>query len=213
MAQPYRRGSRWYLKYKDASGRWHDQVCDASTKGDAVLLLREIQVAEDRARNGLDRRPPRDGGGTVDAMVEWWVAKFLSKRASYSQCIGTIRRHIIGSSLGARRLVDVTPGRVDAFLEEKSADFSAETVNHLRGYLGRAFNMALRTQRFVGTNPVTSVPKRKVPHRLPDYLRPEEIVPVLANVPDRWRCLFAAALYTGMSGTVAATSAGKLSTP
>ena len=97
MAQPYRRGNRWYLKYKDASGRWHDQVCDASTKGDAVLLLREIQVAEDRARNGLDRRPPRDGGGTVDAMVEWWVEKFLSKRASYSQCIGTIRKHIIGS--------------------------------------------------------------------------------------------------------------------
>jgi len=88
--------------------------------------------------------------------------------------------------------------RVEAFLEEKSTDYSTETVNHLRGYLGRAFNMALRTQRFVGANPVTSVPKRKVPHRLPDYLRPEEIVPVLANVPDRWRCLFAAALYTGM---------------
>jgi len=198
MAQPYRRGNRWYLKYKDASGRWQDRVCDARTKGDAVLLLREIQVAEDRARNGLDKRPPRDGGGTVDAMVTWWVEKFLSKRASYSQCIGTIRKHIIGSPLGARRLVDVTPGRVEAFLEEKTADFSAETVNHLRGYLGRAFNMAIRTQCFVGTNPVTSVPKRKVPHRLPDYLRPEEIVPVLANVPDRWRCLFAAALYTGM---------------
>ena len=69
MAQPYRRGNRWYLKYKDASGRWHDRVCDARTKGDAVELLREIQVAEDRARNGVDKRPPRDGGGTVDAMV------------------------------------------------------------------------------------------------------------------------------------------------
>src|SRR5207237_1440638 len=129
-------GTRWYLKYKDAAGRWQDRVCDARTKGHAVELLREIQVAEDRARNGLDKRPPRDGGGTVDAMVTWWVERFLSKRASYSQCIGTI--------------------------------------------------------------PVTSVPKRKVPRRLPDYLRPEEIVPVLANVPDRWRCLFAAALYTGM---------------
>lgn len=70
MAQPYLRGNRWYLKYKDASGRWQDRVCDARTKGQAVELLREIQVAEDRARNGLDKRPPRDGGGTVDAMVE-----------------------------------------------------------------------------------------------------------------------------------------------
>jgi hypothetical protein len=112
-------------------------VCDARTKGQAVELLGEIQVAEDRARNGLDKRPPRDGGGTVDAVVEWWVEKFLSKRASYSQCIGTIRRHIIGSPLGARRLVDATAGQVEAFLEEKSADLSTETLNHLRGYRER----------------------------------------------------------------------------
>ena len=64
--------------------------------------------------------------------------------------------------------------------------------------LGRAFNVAIRTQRFTGSNPVSKVPKRKIPRKLPDYLRPEEVVPVLANVPDRWRCLFAAALYTGM---------------
>jgi integrase len=173
-------------------------VCDARTKGQAIELLREIQVAEDRARNGLDKRPPRDGGGTVDAMVEWWVEKFLSKRASYSQCIGTIRRHIIGSPLGARRLVDVTAGQVEAFLEEKSADLPTETLNHLRGYLGRAFNLALRTRRFVGANPVTSVPKRKVPKRLPDYLRPTEVPPLLAAVRPKWRALFATAIYTGL---------------
>ncbi len=131
-------------------------------------------------------------------MVEWWVNQFLAKRASYAQCIGTIRKHIIGSKLGGRRLVDVKSGHVEAFLEEKAGDFSAETLNHLRGYLGRAFNVAIRTQRFSGSNPVSKVPKRKIPRKLPDYLRPEEVVPVLANVPDRWRCLFAAALYTGM---------------
>ena len=120
------------------------------------------------------------------------------RKVSYAQCIGTIRKHIIGSTLGARRLVDVTAGHVEAFLEEKSADFSAETLNHLRGYLGRAFTMARRAKRFVGPNPVSDVPKRKVPHRLPDYLRPEEVVAVLANVPPKWRCLFATALYTGM---------------
>ena len=100
MAQPYLRGNRWYLKYKDAAGRWQDKVCDAKSKGRAAELQREIQVAEDRARHGLDQRPPKDGGGTVDEMVEWWVNQFLAKRASYAQCIGTIRKHIIGSKLG-----------------------------------------------------------------------------------------------------------------
>jgi integrase len=198
MAQPYLRRNRWYLKYKDAAGRWQDKVCDAKTKGQAVELQREVQVAEDRARHGLDQRPPKDGGGTVDELVEWWVESFLAKRASYAQCIGTIRKHIIGSKLGGRRLVDVRSGHVEAFLEEKAGDFSSETLNHLRGYLGRAFNVAIRTQRFTGSNPVSKVPKRKIPRKLPDYLRPEEVVPVLANVPSRWRCLFATALYTGM---------------
>ena len=59
MAQPYLRGNRWYLKYKDAAGRWQDKVCDAKNKGQAVELQREVQVAEDRARHGLDQRPPQ----------------------------------------------------------------------------------------------------------------------------------------------------------
>ena len=174
MAQPYLRGNRWYLKYKAAAGRWQDKVCDAKTKGRAAEPQREIQVAEDRARHGLDQRPPKDGGGTVDEMVEWWVNQFLAKRASYVQCIGTIRKHIIGSKLGGRRLVDVRSGHVEAFLEEKAGDFSAETLNHLRGYLGRAFNVAIRTQpstarirsarcpreRSRASCPTTSVPRR-----------------------------------------------------
>jgi integrase len=198
MAQPYLRGNRWYLKYKDARGRWQDKVCSARTKGQAYELLREIQVAEDRARHGLDVRPPEDGGGTVDELIDWWAEKFLKHKVSYGPCIGTIRKHLVGSSLGARRLVDVTPGHVEAFLEERSRDLAAETLNHLRGYLGRAFTMARRAKRFVGPNPVADVPKRKVAHRLPDYLRPEEAVAVLAEMPTKWKCLFATALYTGM---------------
>ena len=198
MAQPYLRGKRWYLKYKDARGRWQDKVCSARTKGQAHELLREVQVAEDRARHGLDARPAEDGGGTVDDLIGWWAEKFLKRKVSYGPCIGTIRKHLVGSGLGARRLVDVTAGDVEVFLEEKSHELAAETLNHLRGYLGRAFTMARRAKRFVGPNPVGDVPKRKVPHRLPDYLRPEEAVAVLAEMPPKWKCLFATALYTGM---------------
>ena len=198
MAQPYLRGKRWYLKYKDARGRWQDRVSSARTKAQAVQMLREIQVAEDRARHGLEARPPEDGGGTVDELIEWWAEKYLKRKVSYGPCIGTIRKHLVGSWLGARRLVEVTAGDIEAFLEEKSIELAAETLNHLRGYLGRAFTMARRAKRFVGANPVSDVPKRKVPHRLPDYLRPDEAVAVLAKMPPKWKCLFATALYTGM---------------
>jgi integrase len=163
-----------------------------------VELLREIQVAEDRARHGLDQRPPEDGGGTVDELVQWWATKFLAKKASHDACIGTIRKHIIGSPLGGRRLADVNPGHVEAFLEEKADDLAPESLNHLRGYLGRAFNMARRARRFLGPSPVSDVPKRKIPRRLPDYLKPDEAVAVLEKLAPHWQCLFATALYTGM---------------
>lgn len=42
MAQPYLRGKRWYLKYKDARGRWQDKVCNARAKGRALELLPRI---------------------------------------------------------------------------------------------------------------------------------------------------------------------------
>jgi len=42
------------------------------------------------------------------------------------------------------------------------------------------------------------VKKRKVPRKVPDFFRAEEVPPVLASLPDRWRPLFATALYTGL---------------
>jgi integrase len=160
-------------------------------------LLREIQVAEDRARHGLEQRPPQDGGWyrrRDDRMVGGELPR---EEGSYGPCIGTIRKHLVGS-LGARRLVEVAPGHIEAFLEEKSCALAAETLNHLRGYLGRAFKMARRSRRLVGQNPVDDVAKRKVPRQLPDYLRPAEAVAVLAKMPSQWQCLFATALYMGM---------------
>jgi integrase len=180
------------------NGRWQDRVCSARTKGQAAEMLRDIQVAEDRARHGLEARPPADGGGTVDELIEWWAEKSLKRKVSYGPCIGTIRKHLVGSRLGGLRLVEVTAGDIEALLEEKSRDLAAETLNHLRGYVGRAFTMARRAKRFVGASPIGNVPKRKAPRRLPDFLRPDEAVAVLDKLPPKWKCLFATAIYSGM---------------
>jgi integrase len=92
----------------------------------------------------------------------------------------------------------VTAGKVDLFLAEKEHGLSARSVNHLRGYLSRAFTMARRMEKFPRQNPVADVPKRKVTKRLPDYLRPHEVNPLLASLKPKWKPLFATALYTGM---------------
>jgi integrase len=138
-----------------------------------------------------------DGGGTVDELMGWWIDRFL-RRAASDTAASSIRKHIIGSGFGKLLLREVTAGKIDLFLSEKEDDLSARSVNHLRGYLSRAFTMARRMERFPRPNPVVDVPKRKVVKRLPDYLRPHEVRPLIASLKPKWKPLFATALYTGM---------------
>ena len=61
-----------------------------------------------------------------------------------------------------------------------------------------AFNCARRAERYLGPNPAKDVLRRQVPKRKPDFLRVDEVPRVLAALDDRWRPLFAAAVYTGL---------------
>jgi integrase len=94
--------------------------------------------------------------------------------------------------------VELTAGKIEAFLQAKVNTCSPQALNHLRGYLSRAFNAARKTERFRGANPASDMQKRRIPKTVPDFLHAEEVPPVLAALSDRWRSLFATALYTGL---------------
>ena len=198
MAEPFRKNNRWYLRYKDAHGRWQQTASDAENKTEARRLAAELQRHHERVRLGIEVAPAEDGGGTVDELVEWWVETYLSKSPGFTRAVGTVRKHLMGSRLGRLRLVELTPGKVEAFLQDMVGSYSPQTVNHIRAYLARAFSAARKADRFAGANPVTEVRKRKVPKRKPDFLHAEEIPPVLTALSDWWRPLFATALYTGL---------------
>jgi hypothetical protein len=78
--------------------------------------------------------------------------------------------------LGGIGSIDVL-GTLQAVVERRRSRRSParvrpQSVNHLRGSLRRAFNLARRMEKFPRANPATDVPKRKVPKRLPDDLPP-----------------------------------------
>ena len=153
----------------------------------------------ERQRVWLEPAPIADGLRTVDDLLEWRIENFLKHAPSYQSTITTIRKHLVGSKeVGRLDLEDISPGKIDLFLTKKERELSPQTVNHLRGFLRRAFNLARRMEKFPRPNPVADVPKRKVPKRLPDYLRPDEVPPLLASVQPKWRALFATAIYTGL---------------
>ena len=197
MASVFLKRGTWYLQVVDARGGRRCIASTAPTKTAAKRLAIELEARYERQRLGLEVRDLEGGGGTVNELMEWWIETFLKKAGSKTGD-SSIRKHIIGSPLGATLLVDVTPGKIDRFLSSKEDGLSARSVNHLRGYLSRAFTMARRMERFPRANPVADVPKRKVAKRLPDYLRPHEVPPLLASLSPKWKNLFATAIYTGM---------------
>ena len=97
---------------------------------------------------------------------------------SHGRTKHAVERNLIASPLGALNLIDVTPGRIDEYLQSRS-DLAPQTLNHLRSHLLTAFNRAKRCGTWLRANPVEGVPRRRVPKRLPDFLRADEVPRVL----------------------------------
>jgi integrase len=198
MASVYKRGDRFYIHYKDARGKWRDKASMARTKTEARRLAGELERQCERQRLGLEPLPAEDGGGTFDELMQWWLDTYSAGSPSHQRNRSTIRKNLVGSELGSLRLVKVTPAAIEVFLQSRSARLSPQTLNHLRRFILTAFNHAKRAGRFVGPNPAAEVARRKVAKRLPDFLHAEEVPRVLNALSDRWRPLFATAIFTGM---------------
>jgi integrase len=67
-----------------------------------------------------------------------------------------------------------------------------------RAVIHTVFSRAARAQLWMGTNPAQGVEPRRVPRRAYATLRAEEVPILLPHVPEEWRGVMAAALYTGM---------------
>jgi integrase len=198
MASVYEKAGKWYLRFKDSSGRWRDRVSKARTKTEARRLADELDRQAERQRFGIDERPAEDGGGTVAQLMEWWLATYSEGMPTHERNGYSVRKHITSSELARVRLASLTPGMIETFLKGKESELGPASVNHLRRYLLTAFNCAKRAGRYTGKNPALEVQVRKVPRRVPDFLRHEEVPAVLGALRPQWRPLFATAIYTGL---------------
>jgi integrase len=205
MASAYKDGRYWYASFKTASGRWRAVATRAATKSEAKRLAIELEQREGRVRHGLESALPSDGGGTVAQLLTWWLRQTAhapdAVRNGYS-----IRKHFMSASLAGLTLAQVRPEDIVNFLDERAprggrngGPLSPQTLNHLRGFLSRAWRLARQKGYWKGNNPLPDVAKRPVSRCLPEtYLRPEEVPRVLAALHPRWRPLFVTALYTGL---------------
>ncbi len=199
MASVFQRTGRWYLRVKDEGGVWRKIPSSARTKTEARRFAEDFERRSERQRLGLDPLPPKDGGGTLAELLTWWLDTYSAGSCSHRNTLSAVRCHLLASELANLSLVQVTAERVEVLLHRKGQQgLSPKYVNHLRGYLSQAFNAAKKTGRNIGLNPIPAVAKRRVPRRLPDFLRAEEVPAVLQELSTRWQPLFATAVYAGL---------------
>jgi integrase len=199
MASVFQRSGRWYLRWRDASGRWRQKVSTARTKTEARRLAGEVERQAERRRLGLEEALPEDGGGTLKALLERWMAADAHKASAHTTR-SAVRRHLLGHPIARLSLAYVRSSDVENLLAEKQGEgLAPQTLNHLRGFLHRAFSLGRRRGWWQGQNPVTEVRPHRIDRGLPpDYLKHHEVPRVLAALRPRWRPLFATAIYTGM---------------
>ena len=192
----FRKGS-WYVRFKDATGHWTQQVCSARTKTEAKRLAGELEQKAERQRRGLETLPG-DPSLTLGKLVEWWHETYPSVPRTQRVRFSFLRHHILGTKMAQLPLAQVASGTIEVFLQSKVNDLAPRSVNHLRSYLCSAFSAGRRAGKWTGVNPVNDVQRRKVHKRLPEYLTVEEVPRVLAALDARWRPLFATAIFTGL---------------
>jgi len=197
MAYVRKRRGKWCARWQDATGKWCEVATTARTKVDAERFARDLEARGERQRSGLDPLLPADGGGTVEGLLTWWLTTYSTGTPTHRTNETTIRKHLLSSPIAGLTLAALRPHHVEQLLQAKAATLAPQTLNHLRGYLGRAFTSAKEAGRWPGVNPIPDVRRRKVPRPGFDYLRREEVQLVLEALAPAWRPLFATAIYTG----------------
>jgi integrase len=194
MGSIFRRNDVWVVKWKNAAGRWCQERTNCATKAEARVYAQRLEHRAEEQRHGL---VPREAPSamTFGELVEWYDTHHAHLVKSPSRRL-TAGKHL--AELSALPLVEVTTSRLELLLNARAKTLKPETINGLRAFTHRLFNLAHRGGLWHLANPVTAIPKVAVPKRPPAWLRPEEVSAVIPQVPERWRAMFATAVFTGM---------------
>ncbi len=197
MASVYEKGGRWYARWKDPSGKWRREVTACTRKRDAERIAEDLERKAERARHGLEPLPSTAPAMTFGELYTWWWDRYGSKRRSRSNAENDAFNRAHLAPLWSLALVEVTPEQVEDVLQSLTGDLAPKSINMLRGQLVTIFEKAPRS-RWSGANPAKAVSRRKVLKRLPQVLRSEEVQVLLMHLDQKWRALFACAIWTGM---------------
>jgi len=194
-ASVFRKNGKYYARWKDAAGRWRRQATSCQTKRDAQRDADDLERKAERQRKGLEPLAEDAPRMTFAELFEWWWKEYGSRLRGDNEAFARKRLLLL---LGGLAVAEVTAAKIEGALQGLSDELSPKSLNGLRGNVHTIFARAIERGLWQGQNPAKAVKRRKVPRKVFDTLRADEVPALLAALTPQWRPLFACAVYTGM---------------
>lgn len=193
----YRRADgKLEIGWRDASGTQKWQKVDGGIKAARAALATEHARRGRGERIAVDPRLKFDGAADI-----WWAARALKLRpatqSAYSACLIHLR-----ASFGRRRMTDITPSDVAAYVSTKQAEgLKGWTIKGHLTVLSSVYSYAARHLGLVGVNPCSLLDRVERPssddEKPKRILSGDELARLLDAIEDDWRPLFTVAAETG----------------
>jgi integrase len=215
MASVHLHGKTYRAQFKGPDGSIERRVTPF-TKGqkkEALAFARDLESRFLRARSGAEPAPI-DPTRTFGWLYSWWWERYGSKRRGRSKGEwDAMMRSRVVKHLADVKLTALTPLAIETVLKMNEGEVGPKTLNDLRGTLHTVFERAsIRGGPWSGPNPIKEVPRWKKGKRVKDALRADEVPLMLQNLEERWRPLFATALWMGLrKGELAAMKKSSVS--
>jgi integrase len=136
------------------------------------------------------------GNVTVDDYLAEWESRQVH-RVTTRQVHLTYRHRHISPYLGHRRLRDVRPGEIQAWVQQRSLVVGPSTLRNVYRVLNAMFTAAV-ADRLIATSPCVGVKLPKTPAVEVHPFEPEQVHAIADAIGERWRGLVIAGAALGM---------------
>jgi len=186
----YGRGKRWLARWRDETGRQRYKAFDKKVDADRFAATVKVDTARGTFVD------PAAGKVTFRELAERWRAAQVHRPAMRAKVETALRVHAY-PRLGDRRIGDVRPSEIQAWVRELDGTLAAGTVKVVYSYVSGVFRAA-ELDRLIGRSPCVGIKLPRAARKRVEPLGTDAVLSLIGAMPTRYGALVTTAAGTGL---------------